>query len=235
MISTTVSRPRPAAVSFDVGGTLIEPWPSVGHVYAEVAAGFGLAGVEPAALNRGFATAWKRRAGHDYSRAAWQSLVNETFALAGAAHPSNECFHALYHRFEQADVWRVFEDVQPTLEALRARGMKLCVISNWDERLRPLLGSLDLTRSFEAIVISHETGHTKPLPEIFRQAAAQLKLSPEHILHVGDSVREDYEGARHAGMQAVLLNRGAIGAAGQVIPTLAALPELLEPLRHWPV
>jgi FMN phosphatase YigB (HAD superfamily) len=40
------SRPadsRPVeAVTFDVGGTLIEPWPSVGHIYAEAASKLGL-------------------------------------------------------------------------------------------------------------------------------------------------------------------------------------------------
>ena len=230
-----VSRPRPVAVSFDVGGTLIEPWPSVGCVYAEVAAGFGLAGLEPAALNRGFVTAWKQRAGHDYSRAAWQSLVNETFAFAGTVHPSDECFHALYHRFEQADVWRVFEDVQPTLEALRAQGIRMAVISNWDERLRPLLDELELTRWFDAVVISHEAGHTKPAPEIFLRAAKQLNLEPEYILHVGDSPREDEEGARRAGMQAALLDRRAKDGRGTTISTLASLPELLETLRHGPL
>jgi len=235
VISTTVSRPRPVAVSFDVGGTLIEPWPSVGHVYAEVAAGFGLADLEPDALNRGFASAWKSRRGHDYSRAAWQSLVNETFASAGASHPSDECFHALYHRFEQAEVWRVFEDVQPTLEALRAQGIRMAVISNWDERLRPLLGELELARWFEAVVISHEAGHTKPAPEIFLRAAEQLNLEPEYILHVGDSAREDEEGARRAGMQAALLDRSAKDGGGTTISTLASLPELLETLRHGPL
>ncbi len=228
--------PRPiAAVSFDVGGTLIEPRPSVGHIYAEVAARFGLAGVEPAALNRGFVAAWKRRLSHDYSRAAWQALVNETFALAGAVHPSEECFHALYRRFEQADVWRIFDDVRPVLGELRARGLKLCVISNWDERLRPLLDALDLARWFEAIVISHEAGQAKPAPELFLQAAAQLNLPPENILHIGDSAREDEEGARRAGMRAALLDRRAQEGGGTSISTLAALPDLLEMLRHGPV
>ena len=226
-------QPSPiAAVTFDVGGTLIEPWPSVGHVYAEVAAGFGLTGLEPAALNRGFATAWKRREEHDYSRAAWQSLVNKTYALAGAAHPSDECFHALYHRFEQVEVWRVFEDVQPTLEALRGQGIRMAVVSNWDERLRPLLGELELARWFDALVISHEAGHVKPAPEIFLRAAEQLNLPPEHILHVGDSAREDVEGARRAGMQAALLDRRAKEGGGTTVSTLASLPQLLETLRH---
>ena len=223
------------AVAFDVGGTLIEPCPSVGHVYAGVATHFGLAGIDPAALSRGFAAAWKRRVVHDYSRAAWRSLVNETFAGAGAARPSEDCFDALYRRFEQAEVWRIFDDVRPVLGELQSLGLKLCVISNWDERLRPLLGELELTRWFDAVVISHEAGHTKPAPEIFLRAAKQLNLEPEYILHVGDSAREDEEGARRAGMQAALLDRRAKDGRGTTISTLASLPELLETLRHGPL
>ena len=53
------------AVCFDVGGTLIEPWPSVGHVYAEVAVQFGITDIAPDALNMQFAAAWKARCGFD--------------------------------------------------------------------------------------------------------------------------------------------------------------------------
>ena len=232
MIRETPPRVTIAAVTFDVGGTLIEPWPSVGHVYAEVAASFRLAGLNPDALNRGFAAAWKRGSGHDYSRAAWQSLVNETFASAGAAQPSDECFNALYARFVEADAWRVFDDARPALESLRSLGLRLAIVSNWDERLRPLLDALDLTRWFQVIVISHEVGHAKPSPEIFLHAAARLHLPPASILHIGDSTREDLGGASSAGMLSVLLDRDRSKAAGQAIPTLALLPSLLASLSH---
>jgi phosphoglycolate phosphatase-like HAD superfamily hydrolase len=53
-----VDRRKPIqAVTFDVGGTLIDPWPSVGHVYAAVAAEHGLTGVDPESLNVRFAAA----------------------------------------------------------------------------------------------------------------------------------------------------------------------------------
>ena len=41
------------AITLDVGGTLIEPWPSVGHIYAEVAARHGVQ-AEPEELTRRF-------------------------------------------------------------------------------------------------------------------------------------------------------------------------------------
>src|SRR5262245_44047237 len=130
------------AVTFDVGGTLIEPWPSVGHVYATVAAEFGISGIAPEQLNRGFVQAWKARQSFDYSREAWRELVDQSFAGLTPHPPEEACFNAIYERFAQTDVWRVFDDVLPTLKALRASGLKVAAISNWDERLRPLLGLL---------------------------------------------------------------------------------------------
>ena len=194
------------AITFDVGGTLIEPWPSVGHVYAEVAARWGI-DAAPEALNRGFAEAWQARRAFDHSRAAWQRLVNQTFLAAGGVQPSEACFDAIYRRFAEASAWRVFADAQTTLEALAARGLRLGVVSNWDERLRPLLAELNLTKHFGALIISCEAGHTKPDRQIFLRAAAELRCEPAAIVHVGDSVQEDAEGALAAGLQAVLVDR----------------------------
>src|SRR5437773_3154259 len=88
----TMPTPNPLrAVTFDVGGTLIEPWPSVGEVYAAVAAPFGLAGVAPEALNRQFAQAWTAREHFDYSRHAWQELVRQTFAGLAPEPPNDAC------------------------------------------------------------------------------------------------------------------------------------------------
>src|SRR5260221_5758478 len=66
------------AVSFDVGGTLIEPWPSVGHVYAAVAEEAGFGCLDPAKLTAQFAAAWQAQRQFDYSRAAWADMVVRT-------------------------------------------------------------------------------------------------------------------------------------------------------------
>lgn len=164
------------AVTFDVGGTLIKVWPSVGHVYAEVAARHGVEGISVRQLDQRF-----------------------------------------------ADAWHVFEDVVPTLEALSARGLRLGVISNWDERLRPLLERLRLAKHFEVIVVSREAGCSKPSGAIFKRAARKLELPTEAILHVGDDRSMDVRGARAAGLSALLLKRGAReGKTGQ-ITSLAGL------------
>lgn len=210
-------------LTFDAGGTLIEPWPSVGHVYAEVAASFGLAGIEPAALNRQFARAWSARRNFDHSRAAWRDLVNQTFAGLCPAPPAAACFDAIYAQFGQAGAWRAFDDVLPTLTALKARGVKLGVVSNWDERLRPLLEELRLLDYFDAVAISSEVGRLKPAGEIFHRAAERLGLPPASVMHIGDSAAEDFAGARAAGLQALVLNRRASESGARSIPTLELL------------
>lgn len=220
-----------AAITFDVGGTLIEPWPSVGHVYARVAERFGLA-ADPAALNDAFAQAWKAQPVLDYCRPAWKALVDATFLGAGAPRPGESCFEAIYRQFAEPESWRVFEDVVPTLEALTRAGFPLGVISNWDERLRPLLERLDLARWFGVMSISHEVGATKPSPAIYEHAVRGLGVPAGRVLHVGDRVEEDVRGAQAAGLSALLLDRA--GRNSWALGTLRVLPAAVASLRSPP-
>jgi putative hydrolase of the HAD superfamily len=196
------------AVSFDVGGTLIEPWPSVGHVYAEVAAEFGFRGISPEELTARFFQAWREKGSFDYSRVHWSALVDCTFeGLLPRPAPAG-FFPALYERFSSPEVWRLYDDALPVLSELAQRRLKLAVISNWDERLRPLLENLKISRFFDVTIVSHDAGFQKPAPEIFSAALEALQLAPFEVLHIGDSVVEDFQGAISAGMKGLLLRRG---------------------------
>ena len=196
------------AVTFDVGGTLIESCPSVGHIYAAVAEQHGLKGLSVETLNRQFAAAWRRATQFRYSRAEWAAIVDATFSGLTEVPPSQTFFEELYDRFSQPEAWHVFEDVLPTLEALASRGVKLGVISNWDDRLPPLLRRLKLLDYFETVAVSCAVGAPKPSRVIFDYAAEKLGLAPEAILHIGDSPEMDVQGAQAAGFQALLLRRG---------------------------
>jgi dihydrofolate synthase/folylpolyglutamate synthase len=218
------------AVTFDVGGTLIEPWPSVGGVYASVAAQHGLE-VAAEALDRQFAEAWAARKDFGYSVSDWENLVRQTFAGLAAAPPDQPLFRALYGHFATAAPWRIFDDVAPCLRELKRRGLKLGLISNWDDRLRPLLRALQLDHYFDSMVISCEAGARKPDPKIFQAAAAQLGLPPEAILHIGDRSSEDFAGARAAGLQALQITRSQTHESHQsheTLPSLESLPALIR-------
>src|SRR5688500_14006379 len=115
------------AVTFDAGGTLIEPWPSVGEVYAAVAREFGIE-CSAARLNAQFVNAWTTRTGFTYSRDEWHEVVRHSFL--GISDVSPQLFAAIYERFAQSDAWLIYDDVIPTLQRLEAMGLKLAVISN---------------------------------------------------------------------------------------------------------
>ncbi|HXR07525.1 MAG TPA: HAD family hydrolase [Candidatus Acidoferrum sp.] len=128
------------AITLDVGGTLLQPWPSVGHVYAEVAARHGLQ-ISPKDLNRRFAAAWRAKKDFSHTQSGWSALVDQTFAGLVGTPPSRSFFPALYAAFSSPSAWRVYDDVLPCLEQWRRRGLKLGAISNWDDRLRPLFNN----------------------------------------------------------------------------------------------
>uniref|UniRef100_A0A1L8DN96 Putative reg-2-like protein n=1 Tax=Nyssomyia neivai TaxID=330878 RepID=A0A1L8DN96_9DIPT len=85
---------------------------------------------------------------------------------------------------------------------------KIGVISNFDLRLETLLRNMKLFQYFDFVVGSYETGCTKPDPEIFRKAMEASKitdLQPSECLHIGNTPRNDYLGAKQFGWQGVLI------------------------------
>lgn len=215
------------AVTFDVGNTLITAWPSVGHVYAEIARRHGCLDVTPELLETRFRALWPARLHLTESRAGWEQVVDEVFVGLAQHPPSRTFFAELWERFAQADVWRVYDDVLPTLDRLAARGKRLAIVSNWDERLRPLLRRLELDARLETIVVSCEVGHAKPARQIFDEAARRLALPRDRILHVGDSTEMDLHGARAAGFQALQIHRAASEPGANHLRSLLELPERL--------
>lgn len=81
---------------------------------------------------------------------------------------------------------------------------------------------LELDQYFDAVTVSGEVGRHKPDAKVFEAAATPLGSPAETIMHVGDSAAEDFEGARKAGMRAVLLRRGQT-ISGDAIPSLDLL------------
>jgi putative hydrolase of the HAD superfamily len=214
------------AVTFDVGGTLIQPWPSVGHVYAGVAARHGVENLSPERINEQFRAAWRAKTNFNHTREDWAALVEKAFSGLTNQQSNQTFFPELYDRFGASNAWRMFEDVLPALDALATAGIRLAVISNWDERLRPLLQQLELSDYFETIIVSCEAGFAKPSPVIFEHAVKKLGLPPGSILHVGDNLIADLQGARGAGFRAVRIDRTSPAVANHQIASLSELESL---------
>jgi putative hydrolase of the HAD superfamily len=163
----------------------------------------------------------------DHSRQAWERIVDNTFEGLLEPRPSESFFPLLYDRFASPASWKIFDDVLPALDEFAVREIPLAIISNWDERLRPLLRALKLNGYFDTILISSEVYFAKPSNVIFEHAIRSLGVPAESILHIGDSVDEDLHGARESGLQSVLLNR-ASGTYPSQISSLVQVTQLLD-------
>lgn len=107
-----------------------------------------------------------------------------------------------------------YPDAIPALASLRARGLTLVAVSNWDCSLPRVLGRCGLDGMLDGTVTSAETGSRKPDPGIFRSALELAGCEPDEALHVGDTAEEDVVGARAAGIRPLLIDRN--GGAGDI-------------------
>jgi HAD superfamily hydrolase (TIGR01509 family) len=94
--------------------------------------------------------------------------------------------------------------------------------------MRRQVNSNGIAEAVDAVVFSSEVGRRKPAPEVYEAALEAIQVEPEHVLFVGDRVREDYEGPRALGMRAVLLTAHTQESPPDGVPTIASLHEMLN-------
>ncbi len=126
--------------------------------------------------------------------------------------------------------FRAYPEVAEALGALRAAGLRLVVVSNWDVSLHEALAQTGLAPLLDGAISSAEAGAAKPAPAIFERALALAGgAPPAAAVHVGDDAEADVAGARAAGIAPVLVLRdGAAGPDGvTTLSDLQALPRLL--------
>jgi len=212
---------RPQVIFLDAVGTLFGVKDSVGVIYREVAQRFGVevdAGLLDKAFYHSFKTAATPMAFPGVNPAEipqkeyewWEQLAHRTFEEAGVGDRfSNfsEFFAALYAHFATAQPWVVYPDVLPALQYWQRQAIPLGVLSNFDTRLYPVLSALRLADFFTSVTISTEVGAAKPHPRVFQVAIEKHGCSPANAWHIGDSFKEDYEGAKAVGLRAIWLKR----------------------------
>ncbi|MBL8086836.1 MAG: HAD-IA family hydrolase [Chthonomonas sp.] len=108
----------------------------------------------------------------------------------------------------EGDLFQKFPDVVPCLDELRDRGYRMIVLSNWDLSLTRFLQVHGLSPYFEVIVPSLRYGVEKPSLELFEIARKAVGSEPGEMLHIGDHLIDDFQGARDAGWMTLHLDRG---------------------------
>lgn len=131
-----------------------------------------------------------------------------------------------------AIVFTPYGDTVPALRRLRAAGIRLVALSNWDVSLHEVLARTGLDAHLDGAVSSAETGAAKPDRAPFERALSLAGAEPAGAWHAGDSVLADVHGARAAGVRPVLVARpgeeldAPVPEATAVVPDLGALADL---------
>jgi HAD superfamily hydrolase (TIGR01662 family) len=229
---TRVATRRFDAVLFDWDDTLCGAEPHRFVFAQEVARYFGvelpLAEVYRAFVRAGDSAAYPRGA-----PTPGPSFTDRVAAELGIDPDQRASFVHAYLRRDVYKRFELFDDVLDMIDRLGRRALRVGVISNNDD-VAHYIERLDVQHRFEIVVSPRTWDIAKPDPEIFRRALAELEVSPERAIYVGDSYDNDVVGARAAGLTPVLIDRFGINLTGHDaehrVETLAALEEVLDRL-----
>jgi REG-2-like HAD superfamily hydrolase len=199
---------RPKALFLDACGTFLIPSEPVTTVYNRYAEKHGVHQT-PQRILQGFRHAYNAppdpRVGclryNGDARDFWRRVVFESLGTS-----DDKLFQEIYDYYSLPEAWELPPGLRDSLTRIRGAGVKICVVSNFDRRLRHILRTMDIEDCFDDVVVSCEVGAEKPNPAIFDEACRRVGLDAKEdfIIHVGDDRRNDVWGARDCGITAWL-------------------------------
>jgi len=226
------------AVFFDAGETLVHPHPTFPDLLSQILRREGF-DVGPETIRDRIHVVFDRfreaakndelwTTSPEKSRLFWHDVYGIFFRETGIP-DSDGLIATVYREFTDVANYSLFDDVVPVLGKLRDAGLKLGVVSNFEEWLERLLDQLGVTGFFEVRVISGVEGMEKPDLRIFQLAMERANVTPERSAYVGDNPEFDVDPAAAAGMFPILLDRGERfpEASAARITTLDELPAAL--------
>lgn len=140
--------------------------------------------------------------------AGWGRMVGTIAKLGGldeARVPA--LLDAAWPLHEAKNLWcKVPAGLGEALDAIRALGVKVAIISNSEGMLDRLFADLGILQHFDLVVDSGKVGVEKPDPRIFHIALERYGVAPQRALHLGDMFATDILGARAAGLRHALID-----------------------------
>jgi putative hydrolase of the HAD superfamily len=228
------------AVLFDVDFTLIYPGPTFrGEGYQAFCTRYGIE-VDPRRFSAAVASAGPLLDGPEDAPYAADIFVAYTRhiieQMGGQGAALDACAREIYDEWALCHHFELYDEVPAVLQELASAGVRIGIVSNSHRCLTSFRSHFELNELVTAAISSPEHGLMKPHPSIFGAALRQLGVQPAEAVMVGDSVRQDVEGALRAGMRAMLIQRAdelsadadALRARGvPVIRSLRELPALI--------
>src|SRR5258707_7906744 len=127
--------------------------------------------------------------------------------MGGTGSRIDECSREIYREWAACQHFELYDDVPAVMRQLAESGLRIGLISNTHRCLASFQSHFELQGLISATVSSSDHGLMKPHPSIFTAALHLLDVPPADAVMVGDSVRQDAEGALGVGTHALLLNR----------------------------
>ena len=232
---------RARAVVFDVDFTLIYPGPVFrGEGYQAFSSRYDIL-VDPAKFEAAVASASSLLnddiVGAEYDHEIFVTYTRHIIEQMGGKDSGTDasldaCAREIYSEWARSHHFEMYDDVPEVLRELTSAGMKIGLISNSHRPLDEFQSHFELREFISAAVSSADHGAMKPHPSIFMAALEQLNVAASDAVMVGDSLRQDVEGALGAGMRAVWLHRGdnaaphSLAVHDATIPVIRSLREL---------
>jgi putative hydrolase of the HAD superfamily len=101
---------------------------------------------------------------------------------------------------------KVPEGFVQAMKDVRAKGVKVAIVSNSEGMLDRLFDKLGILSCFDTVVDSAKVGVEKPDARIFEIACERTGTTPAHALHLGDTMATDIVGARNAKMRYAMID-----------------------------
>jgi len=171
---------------------------------------------------------WSRTPEEDRENLLWVgTFLLENLGVSGDVEGKAT---AIYDTFVAGGFIDLFSDVKPALEYLTQQRIKMGVLSNYAAFLERNFHILGIHHYFAFFVVSSLVRLEKPDPRIFHMATRKAGYPQEEILYVGDSLHDDVEGAKAAGLDVILVDRfdRSPEADCERIRSLTELLEILE-------
>lgn len=225
---------------FDVGGTLLRfNLDGMSRAFLDAAAAMGVAldfvqtRVVTSALEYELPLRTQERLislEEDNGQSFWDGFYGDGFRRLGVKGDVSAAAAGIRERFQCGEFEMLFDDVIPTLEALTARGAVLGILSNFSNNCEDVLRKMNLHRYFSFFVVSAIAGVEKPDPRIFELAIQAANRPRNEIVYIGDSIYHDMDGARGAGIDAILVDRENRHSEwkGCRVPSLTGLVQFLK-------
>jgi len=228
------------AIFFDVDFTLIHPGPTFhGEGYRSACARHGIA-VDPSRFADAVASASVVLDAVQDAIYAPQIFIDYTShvirQMGGEGDRVPQAAREIYEAWADNQHFSLYREVPAVLRQLHDAGLVLGLISNTHRCLTSFQEHFELQDLVSVAVSSSAHGYMKPHPSIFESALRLAGVAAPDAMMVGDSLRQDIEGALRVGMRAVLVCRsGRCPEPSDAVPVIRDLTHLDRYIHGAPI